>query len=282
MVAKAHIADGARLLGAAHLTALELAPDAFVRGAVKAGLSYVGLRLAPAMAGGLSYDVRRGTAGHATLLGAMADTGVAVNEIEFIPLTPDIQIAKVEPLLATGADIGARSLTVSGDDPDASRLADHLAALAEMAAGYGLRVDVEFMRWRPIASYSDALDLLTRAGHPNTGILLDALHLDRSGGDFSVPQMGPDAPVKSVQLCDAPATRPVGDAETIAEAREGRLVPGAGALPLSQLVSRLHPETYVSVEVPDATRPPEERLIRAAEATRALLHHKEIAPCPED
>ncbi|ETA51967.2 hypothetical protein P279_11245 [Rhodobacteraceae bacterium PD-2] len=270
----------ARPLGVAHLTALELSPAEFVEAAADAGFSAVGLRLAPAAPGALCYDVRPATAGHAALTAAMARTGVRVNEVEFVPLTPGIDLAALQPLLETGAALGARALTVSGDDPEPARLADTLARLAQMARPFGLRVDVEFMRWRVIGTYEDACALLDRAAQDNTGVLLDVLHLDRSGGDFAVPDLSATGPVRAVQLCDAPELRPSGDEATIHEAREGRLAPGQGVLPLHRLLSRLEPETYVSVEVPDAARPPEERLRRAAEAALAMLSRKDT-PCPE-
>jgi sugar phosphate isomerase/epimerase len=182
-----------------------------------------------------------------------------------------VDLRGLEPLLETGASLGASSLTVSGDDPDTGRLADSFAALCDMAQPFGLRIDLEFMRWRAVGTYAQAAAVLDRNRRGNAGILLDVLHLDRSGGDVGTPVLSAGGPVRAVQLCDAPAARPVGEEAAIREAREGRLVPGAGDLPLTALIACLPPGIDISVEAPDAARPAEERLARAWAATQALF-----------
>jgi hypothetical protein len=75
-------------LGVAHLTALELAPDVLVREAARAGSSSVGLRLHPAMAGGIAYPLAPGSQALRQLKTTLDSEGVVVNEIEFVELTP--------------------------------------------------------------------------------------------------------------------------------------------------------------------------------------------------
>lgn len=258
-------------IGVAHLTALELPPVEFVRAVAQAGFASVGLRIAPAAPGATCYPIKADSSEARALKSALAEEGVTVNEVEFIPMLPAFDWAIAEHLLELGGDIGARSLTVSGDDPDPVRLADTLARLCEMACPYKIRIDVEFMRWRVVASYRDAVDLLKRAGHANAGILLDVLHLDRSGGTVDELDLSASSPIHAIQLSDATADRPVTDDDVIAEAREGRLIPGTGALPLADIIRRNAGRASLSVEVPDASRPATERLQRAADAARTLI-----------
>lgn len=258
-------------LAVAHLTALELAPTEWVRQAARAGFDAVGLRLNPTSAGAIAYPSVVGSAAHRALRRVFADEGMTVHDVEFIPVLPDIDVASYAPMFDAAADLGARCVTVSGDDPDAGRLAANLAALCELAARYGLRVDLEFMRWRHVGTLDQARSTVERAGSPNLAILVDALHLARSGGSPNDIRALPAGMVRAVQLCDAAHNDPVGDEATILEARAGRLPPGAGVLPLSALLDALPAGTALGVELPLPSLPAKDRLELAYRSTRGIL-----------
>ncbi|VVN70948.1 sugar phosphate isomerase/epimerase family protein [Pseudomonas fluorescens] len=257
-------------IGVAHLTALELDPFEFVLQSARAGFSSVGLRLHPAMAGGVFYPLKVGSDAQGRLKTLLKEEGVHVQDIEFVELKPDIDIMGLTGLLETGADLGARSLTVSGDDDDAVRLTEHFAALCELAAGFGIRVDLEFMRWRAIGNLEQAERIVTGARQPNAGILIDALHLHRSGGSACALGQVASTLFSSVQLCDAPAQSPPEEG-IILEARAGRLPPGAGGLPLGDLMKVLPADIAISIEMPSPRIASVERLELACRSTRAWL-----------
>nr|WP_314615545.1 TIM barrel protein [uncultured Pseudomonas sp.] len=259
-----------KTLAVAHLTALDLAPAALVREAGRAGFGAVGLRLHPVQPGAQAYPLVPGSQALGELKQVMAGEGVRVADIEFVALTPEVRVAEFHALLAAGAELGAQSLTVSGDDPDDARLTQHFAALCELARGYGLRVDLEFMRWRPVATLQHAAGVVTAAGQGNAGVLLDALHLFRSGGGVADIAQVPAGYLRSVQLCDAPWQAPV-DAQIIEEAREGRLLPGQGQLPLAALLAALPARVQISVETPSRGRADHQRLRQAHDATCTWL-----------
>ena len=223
------------------------------------------------MAGALAYPVAAGSQAMRELRAVLDGEGVRVTDIEFVSLTAQTRVADYQALLAAGAELGAVSLTVSGDDEDVARLTGNFAALCEMARGHGLRVDLEFMRWRPVATLQQACAVVTGAGQANSGVLVDALHLFRSGGQ--VADIGAVDPhlLRAVQLCDAPMLAPA-EALIIPEAREGRLLPGEGQLPLATLLAALPGDVEISVEVPCAGLPAEQRLQAAAQVTHAWLH----------
>lgn len=258
-------------LGVAHLTALELPPPDLARQAARAGFQAVGLRLHPAMTGGIAYPSRPGTRAHHELRRLLAGEGLALNEIEFIQLTADIDVASFAGMLEAGADLGAACVTVSGDDADRARLTANFAALCDLAASFGLRVDLEFMRWRVVGSLEQAAAVVARADRPNGAVLLDALHLDRSGGAPAQLQDLPPGTIHAAQLCDARAAQPSTDAEVIAEAREGRLPPGEGELPLAELLRALPTDTVLSVEMPLPSMGVVPRLALAHQATCRVL-----------
>ncbi|MCY1414279.1 hypothetical protein D9M71_297260 [compost metagenome] len=76
--------------------------------------------------------------------------------------------------------------------------------------------------------------------------------------------------IHGVQWCDAPALAPVEEG-IIREAREGRLPPGEGQLPLAGLLDVLPPQVHCSVEVPCPVMCASERLAQAFTITRAWL-----------
>jgi sugar phosphate isomerase/epimerase len=258
-------------LGLAHLTALELAPAALAGEAARAGFDFIGLRFIAATANGPAYPTRVGTDAHRALKQVLASEGVRLNDIEFVQLTPDIDVPGLSGLLEAAADLGVASVTASGDDADQSRLTAHFAELCDFAQPFGLRVDLEFMRWRAIGSLPQAEAIVRAADKPNGAILVDALHLTRSGGKAGDLISIPARYLRAAQICDAAAEVPATEAAVIAEAREGRLPPGEGALPLGALLQSLPADARLSVEMPMPSLETRVRIARAFNATRRLL-----------
>ena len=259
------------VLGLAHLTALELSPPGLVAAAARAGFASVGLRVVPATTGGPAYPTRVGTEAHRALKQILAAEGVRVSDIEFIQLTPDIDVQAFAGVFEAAADLGAISVTVSGDDHDHARLTAHFAELCDLALAFGLRVDLEFMRWRAIGALPQALAIVAQAGKPNGAILVDALHLTRSGGKAADLISIPDEWLRVAQICDAGADVPMTEAAIIAEAREGRRPPGEGSLPLGDLLDALPADAFLSVEMPMPVLETRARIAAAHDATRRLL-----------
>jgi sugar phosphate isomerase/epimerase len=117
--------------------------------------------------------------------------------------------------------------------------------------------------------------VVERAAHPAGSVLVDALHLRRSGGSPADLAALPPERLPYGQLCDAPL-EPVWPDEqvAIAESRGGRLLPGDGELPLRELIDVLPPGSALSVEAPVAAladRSPAERASRAFAAATRLL-----------
>jgi sugar phosphate isomerase/epimerase len=264
------------VLGLAHLTALELSPPALVTEAARAGFASVGLRVVPATTGGPAYPTRAGTEAHRALKQILAAEGVRVSDVEFIQLTPEIDVQGFAGVFEAAADLGAISVTVSGDDHDHARLTAHFAELCDLAQPFGLRVDLEFMRWRVIGALPQALAIVRQANKSNGAILVDALHLTRSGGKAADLIAIPDEWLRASQICDAGADVPATKAAIIAEAREGRLPPGEGALPLGDLLEALPADTSLSVEMPMPALETRPRIAAAYDATRLLLDRKQL------
>lgn len=259
-------------LSLAHLTALDVAPAALFDLAAVTGYQSVGIRILPAAPGAIAYQLT--PASVAEWRARARDAGVGVYDVEFIPLTPDVQVETYAPALTLAAELGAQRLNVSGDDTNFARLVDRFGAICDLAAQSGLVVDLEFMRFRVLANLAQAVALVTKTGHANGKVLLDLLHFHRSGGTAEQLVATPADLFGSVQLCDAKLADP-GDAAVVAEAREGRLLPGEGELPLLDFLNALPPNIPMSVEVPTSATHPSwdahERAQRASAASRAVL-----------
>jgi len=259
-------------LSLAHLTVLDVAPPALFDLAAQAGYQRVGIRILPAIPGAIAYPLSRASV--IAWRRGLANAGVGVHDVELLPLTPSVQIEDYLDTLALAAELGARRLNVTGDDADVDRLAGRFAVLCEHAAPLGLGIDLEFMRFRLVGTLTQALDVVGRAAQPNGRVLVDLLHLCRSGGTADMLREAPAEQLGSVQLCDALLQGP-NNADFAAEAREGRLFPGEGDLPLQSLMNALPRDIAIGVEVPTGTTHPGltsgARAARACTASRALL-----------
>ena len=118
----------------AHLTVLDLPPPEMVRVAARTGYTFVGLRLIAVTDTTPGYPLMHDRAMMRATKAAMADTGVRVLDIEFVKITPEIDVAGLEPFVAAGAELGAEHVITAPYDPDLARLADRLGAIADLSA----------------------------------------------------------------------------------------------------------------------------------------------------
>ncbi|EDP64213.1 Xylose isomerase domain protein TIM barrel [alpha proteobacterium BAL199] len=265
-----------RPLGLAHFTVLEVPPPELVSLAARIGYSAIGLRLIQGAQGTPYYPTPAGSAEMRDLKLRLNDTGIRVHDVEIATIDEGFTAESLTGVLESAAAFGARTLSVCGDDPDRSRLTAKFAEFCDLAAGFGIGVDLEWMAWRRVRTLADALAIVTAADRPNGAILVDALHLSRTGSLPKDLRAVPAGLIRSVQLCDARAEAPTTTEDIIREARSGRLPPGTGSLPLDELLAELPADATLSLEVPMGTElPPEERASRVHAAMRTLLERQQ-------
>jgi sugar phosphate isomerase/epimerase len=265
-------------LSLSHLTVLEVGPPDLVTLAADAGFSSLGIRLHPPMPGGTAYPLRPGSPAMIETRRRMADRGVDVFDVEVVRLAEETEVQAYAAMFDAAAELGAKRVCVNVDDPDRSRAIDRFAELCDLAMGSNLGVDLEFMIWRPVARIEDAAEIVRAAAKPNAAILIDALHLFRSGGNVSAVAGLDPALIGSVQLCDAAAEAP-SPSGIIDEARSNRLPPGEGALPLSALLAALPEAVMLGLEVPMSCSPsmsPLERARRVYQSADVLLRARPL------
>jgi sugar phosphate isomerase/epimerase len=262
-------------LSLAHLTVLDLPPPQVLRVAAAAGCRAAGLRLLPVAPGAAGYPLQDDPALLRETLAAMAETGVVVADLEIVMLRPETRVADYLRFFEAGARLGAKHVLVAGYDPDEARLTARFAAFCAAAAPFGLTGDLEFMPWTDVPDLAAAIRVVRGAAQPNGGILVDALHFDRSLSRVEDLAAVPRDWLHYWQLCDAPAERPSTTEGLLHTARAERLFPGEGGLDLPPLIRAMPPDLPVSLEIPTLelakTMGPEERVRRAAAAARRVI-----------
>jgi sugar phosphate isomerase/epimerase len=259
-------------LSLAHLTLDDADPLTFVDAAAKAGFDAVGLRIVAAPGATQRAPVvgdRELIASLKTSLGANALDVLQVNNFWIMPETTTNHI---RPVIETAARLGARYVLVVVGDPDLQRAGACFAECCALAEPLGIGVALEFQSYSPVRTIHQAVRMVEDSGYGNAGIVVDALHLDRSGGHPSDLAAIPAGRLSFVQLCDAPARQPALDALR-REARGDRLYPGEGALPLVALMEALPGDVPLDLEAPSRRThlPLLEQARLAAEATRRFL-----------
>jgi sugar phosphate isomerase/epimerase len=250
-------------VGLGHLTFLDVSPPDLVRMAATAGFDAVGLRASTVGPGEQAWPLAPGSPMLQETLLRLDDTGLRVLDVEIIRLTADTSPTAYGNLFEVGALLGASYVNVIAADPDVHHCHDIFAALAEAAVPYGLRVVVEAMPYTPVKTVADAAALA--AGTPG-GVIIDPLHLHRSGGTLADLRALDTAVLSYYQLCDAPLAPPHGQprpetlpmgqsvegiSDLALEARAGRLLPGDGELPLTGILDALPWGRSISVEAPN-------------------------------
>lgn len=261
-------------LSLAFLTVQGCPPVEHVQAAAAAGYDAAGLRLIAPHGLELAHPIVGDKALIREIRSVAADLGISFLDGEVFTLLPQTDVEAWLPVIETAAEFGMKLMQIASEDPEQARAADNLGRIADVANRHGIKMAIEFMRWRAAATVEGAAALARASGRDNVGILLDTLHLSRSGGSPASVAALPGELMLYLQLCDAPAAQPASDADAIAEARGARLLPGEGDLWLKELMAQLPRDIWISVETPHASVAGlsfTEKAKRGMQATRAFL-----------
>ena len=176
--------------------------------------------------------------------------GLPALDAEVIWLMPGAPDDHHRRVIDIARALGAPNVLVVSSDPDDAATAAKLRLLCEHGEG-AVRVSLEFALFTEVKSIAQAAAILRAVDHPAAAMLIDPLHLARSGGAPADVAALPRAWLPYAQFCDAgPLTFDTADRNAIIEeAVDRRLQVGEGELPLAEVLAALPDAVPLSIEL---------------------------------
>lgn len=219
----------------------EFSPEATIYAAAQAGFTAAGIWCDLP-----SWDRPRGNA----VTRALAETGLCALDLEVVWFKPGEDASVHDAMVEIALELGARNLLCVSSEPDITTTKRRLEHLCRRAEQGNLRVVLEFLAITEINSLQVALQVVRDVAHPAGGILVDTLHLLRTGSAAQDLRDIDRQLMPYLQLCDATAALADGSPEGLLEdALYLRRLPGDGALPLRDILAQVDPHLPLSMEI---------------------------------
>lgn len=231
-----------RILSLAAGSLPEADPLTMIEAAAAGGWRHAGLWVEP------DRNWHRDTA--ARVRQALEGHGMTAVDVEVIWIHPGEHDPDHDRVIGWGAEVGARAALIVSSEPDVEQTRRRYERLCQRAEQEGIRAVLEFLPITEVKTLADARAVVEVVDHPAGGILIDPIHLARSGGRPSDladvdPKWFPYA-----QFCDGRSQLPDMSFDAILEdAVDGRDVVGRGDLPLTELLQYLPAHLPLSMEI---------------------------------
>lgn len=239
----------------------ECGPLETIHAAAAGGFDAAGLWVEPAKWSAHTIDQCRA---------ALSETGLDLLDVEVIWLKPDGDMSAHKAVIEIGGALGAKNVLCVSSDPDVHSTAARLAELCQYAETSGMRVALEFGIFTAVKNLKMAMAILDEVAHPLRALLLDPIHIDRSGTAFTeIAAISPGL-LPYAQFCDAPAKRPDPENfdEIIIDAIDLRAQCGEGDLDLKNLFKVMPVDIPLSIEL--RSKALRDRYPVAAERSKAV------------
>ncbi|KEO55420.1 sugar phosphate isomerase/epimerase family protein [Thioclava pacifica] len=207
---------------------------------------------------------------------ALADRGLIAWDVELARILRDTPASAYERAFSAAAELGCtQAISSAWTDVrnDGSFVTERFGEICDLAAQYGLTVNLEYPAFSRLCCIEDALDVLKRAKRPNQGLLIDTLYHHFTGGKMADLARVPRKWVNFLHVCDTDHVA-YDKAEMIHIARDARLYPGEGVISFAAIAAAL-PDAVVAIELPNAARSAElghtEHARRALEAAQRFF-----------
>jgi sugar phosphate isomerase/epimerase len=254
-----------------------LPPVQFVALAAELGCRHISIALTPMPANPHQYpdwSLRTDSALRRDTLAALQHRGVTISLGEGFLVRPNCDVLELAADLDLMRELGVATVNVLSLEPDQNRERDQLAVFADMADARSMQVTLEFLPGLPIGNLVTAAAAVRDLRKKNFRLLLDAMHVFRSGAQAAEIAALDAALIGYAQLCDVPAVSTF--ASYAEEARHERLPPGEGELPLQDFLAALPRDLIIGLEVPMLGRAqrgvsPYDRLVGCVRDARSLL-----------
>ena len=220
------------------------------------------------------FSLREDPALRREMQAAMRDRGIAISLGEGLTIRPGVGARDHEADLDLFCELGVEVINTVSMDPDLGRTFDEFAVMAEMVAARGKHTTTELAPSLTIGDLPTALAAVAHVGRADFNLLIDTMHVIRSGSTVADVAALDPALIGYVQLCDAPL-KPRFESY-FEESMFERMVPGEGGLDLSELLAVLPGDRVYSLELPLRSEAragigPHERLGKCVTAARRLL-----------
>ena len=265
----------ARKFSLVHLTYIGWTPAEMIYNASLVGFDCVSPRtICQGLPGERNYDITGNNDLYKATKQALADTGITINDIELAKIdsgTMDVNV--YEPHLEAAASLGVNNVITNIWTSDSGFYIEKFGDLCDLAAQYGMTVNLEFVTWAKVPSLQDARKVIDSVRKPNSAILLDTLHFHRSRVTLNELKDYPSDLFRIAHLCDASIEIPTNEEALIHTGRRERLYPGDGGIDIAAIVKNLSKDVVFGIEVPNFEYI--DRIGATEHARRCLIRTKE-------
>ena len=248
----------ARKFSLAYLTIPGVDPVSQIKIAKEAGYDYVSLRTIPMhLPGEPEFLPQKDPELFDAIQKALKEYDMPLMDIELARVRPDLDIEEYRPAFEAAAKLGATDVLGSIWSRDKAWYTDTAGKVADYAAEFGLKFNIEFLPWAGVRNLQEDITLVDKLGRDNVYVMVDTLHAGRAGVTAEELARTPRKYFNFIHLCDGPAG-PDGDPvlDNIKDdlmlytAREARFYPGEGVMDIAGMVKAM-PEIPLSIELPN-------------------------------
>ena len=248
----------ARKFSLAYLTIPGVDPVSQIKIAKEAGYDFVSLRTIPMhLPGEPEFLPQKDPELFDAIQKALKEYDMPLMDIELARVRPDLDIEEYRPAFEAAAKLGATDVLGSIWSRDKAWYTDTAGKVADYAAEFGLKFNIEFLPWAGVRSLQEGITLVDKLGRDNVYVMVDTLHAGRAGVTAEELARTPRRYFNFIHLCDGPAG-PDGDPvlDNIKDdlmlytAREARFYPGEGVMDIAGMVKAM-PEIPLSIELPN-------------------------------
>lgn len=184
---------------------------------------------------------------------ALAQTNLKCFDIELMRILRGQDPKDFGRAFEAGAELGASHVICSAWTDvrnDRAYIVETFAEICDLAAPYGLTVNLEFPAFSRLTTLGEVVDVLERTGCRNQGVLVDTLYMHFNKAPLFALERVPSEWINFLHICDADDLAFTKE-DMINIARDARLYPGKGAIDFSS-VNYLFPDLPLSIELPHA------------------------------
>ena len=182
---------------------------------------------------------------------ALRERAVAISLAEGFVVIPGADLTDDLASLDVMGELGATRANVVTMDADLGRSFDQFGAFAEAAADRGMQTTLEFARSLALTDLETAVAAVRYVGRSDFRLLIDTMHVVRSGSTAADLAALDSSLFGYVQLCDSTLEQ---RGAAYRDDSSDRLAPGEGELPLVDIMLALPEWLPVGAEVPMRSR----------------------------